>query len=492
MTNSTIYQDIATRTAGDIYIGVVGPVRTGKSTFIKSFMEQLVLPGMEDMYLRERARDELPQSGSGKTIMTAEPKFVPEEAAHLELEGGGGFDLRLIDCVGYMVDGAIGQFEEDRPRMVRTPWFEEEIPLAQAAEVGTRKVICEHSTIGIVVTTDGSIGEIPRENYTDAEERIVRELQDIRKPFCILLNSTQPAAPATRELQRALERKYGVTCLAANCQTLGRAEIEEILSAVLYEFPAREYRISMPAWVTMLPADDPLQRSLYQSVYDTCSRIVRMRDAKAQVEQLGACVGVEQALLQEMRLSDGAVDITVTVPQALYYQMLSQQSGIEIRGESDLLPLLCKMAKMQKEYDHVSAALEQVRRTGYGIVMPDCTEMRLEQPEITKQGGRFGVRLKASAPSIHMIMTNVETEINPIVGSEKQSEDLVNYLMEEFRDSPEKIWESNIFGKSLSDLVNEGLVGKLYKMPDDSRAKLQNTLERIINEGSGGLICIIL
>ena len=492
MTNNTIYQDIATRTAGDIYIGVVGPVRTGKSTFIKSFMEQLVLPGMEDMYLRERARDELPQSGSGRTIMTAEPKFVPEEAARLELEDGAGFDLRLIDCVGYMVEGAIGQFEEDRPRMVRTPWFEEEIPLAQAAEVGTRKVICEHSTIGIVVTTDGSIGEIPRESYIDAEERIVRELQEIRKPFCILLNSTQPSAPATRELQRALERKYGVTCLTANCQTLARAEIEEILSAVLYEFPAREYRISMPAWVTMLPADDPLQRSLYQSVYDTCSRIDRMRDAKGQVEQLGTCEEVEQALLREMRLSDGSVDIAVTVPQALYYRMLSQQSGMEIKDEADLLPLLCKMAKMQKEYDHVSQALEQVRRTGYGIVMPKCEEMQLEQPEITKQGGRFGVRLKASAPSIHMIMTNVETEINPIVGSEKQSEDLVNYLMEEFRDSPEKIWESNIFGKSLSDLVNEGLVGKLYKMPDDSRAKLQNTLERIINEGSGGLICIIL
>ena len=492
MTNSTIYQDIATRTAGDIYIGVVGPVRTGKSTFIKSFMEQLVLPNMEDMYLRERARDELPQSGSGRTIMTAEPKFVPEEAVRIALEGGADFDLRLIDCVGYMVEGAMGQFEDDKPRMVRTPWFREEIPLAQAAEVGTRKVITEHSTIGIVVTTDGTIGEIPREAYVAAEERIIRELQDIRKPFCILLNSIQPSAPAARELQRALEEKYGVACLTANCQTLGRTEIEEILSAVLYEFPAREYRISLPAWVTMMPADDPLQMSLYQRVYDTCGGIRRMRDAKAQVEHLGACDSVERAVLQEISLSDGVVSIAVTVPQALYYQMLSQQSGMEIRGEADLLPLLCKMASMQKEYDHIAGALEQVRRTGYGIVMPDCSEMRLEQPEITKQGGRFGVRLKASAPSIHMIMTNVETEINPIVGSEKQSEDLVNYLMEEFRDSPEKIWESNIFGKSLSDLVNEGLVGKLYKMPDDSRAKFQNTLERIINEGSGGLICIIL
>jgi len=492
MTNSTIYQDIATRTAGDIYIGVVGPVRTGKSTFIKHFMEQLVLPNMEDIYLRERAKDELPQSGSGRTIMTAEPKFVPEEAVHIDLEDGAGFDLRLIDCVGYMVDGAMGQTEGDQPRMVRTPWFAEEIPLAQAAEVGTRKVITEHSTIGIVVTTDGSFSELARDDYAQAEERIIRELQEIHKPFCILVNSACPDSDSARELQKMLENKYGVTCLTTNCQTLTRNQIEEILSAVLYEFPAREYRISLPPWVTMLPADDPLQRSLYQSVYETCSQIRRMRDARPQTEKLAACENVEQALLQEMRLSDGAVSIAVTLPQGLYYQMLSDQSGMEIRSESDLLPLLCNMAKIQREYDHIAGALEQVRRTGYGIVMPDCSEMELEQPEITKQGGRFGVRLKASAPSIHMIMTNVQTEVNPIVGSEKQSEDLVNYLMEEFRDSPEKIWESNIFGKSLSELVNEGLVNKLYRMPDESRAKLQNTLERIINEGSGGLICIIL
>ncbi len=492
MTNNSIYQEIATRTAGDIYIGVVGPVRTGKSTFIKSFMEQLVLPGMDDIYLRERARDELPQSGSGKTIMTAEPKFVPEEAAKVRLEDGTDFDLRLIDCVGYMVDGALGQMEEEQPRMVRTPWLEQEIPLAQAAEIGTRKVITEHSTIGIVVTTDGSFSELTREAYAVAEERIIRELQEIRKPFCILLNSAEPDGPQARTLQKQLEDTYGVSCLTANCQTLTKAGIEEVLSAVLKEFPAREYRISLPPWVTMLPADDPLQTGLYRSIYDTCSHIVRMRDARCCVEELCACEGVEQALLREMSLSDGTVSIAVTVPQALYYQMLSEKSGMEIRSESDLLPMLCNMARIQKEYDHIIGALEQVRRTGYGIVMPDCSEMRLEQPEITKQGGRFGVRLKASAPSIHMIMTNVETEVNPIVGSEKQSEDLVNYLMEEFRDSPEKIWESNIFGKSLSELVNEGLVSKLYKMPDESRAKLQNTLERIINEGSGGLICIIL
>ncbi len=492
MTNSTIYRDIATRTAGDIYIGVVGPVRTGKSTFITSFMEQLVLPGMDNMYLRERARDELPQSGSGKTVMTAEPKFVPEEAARISLSDGAGFALRLIDCVGYMVEGALGQFEDDKPRMVRTPWFQEEIPLTQAAEVGTRKVITEHSTIGIVVTADGSFTDLTREAYAQAEERIIRELQAIRKPFCILLNCADPTAASARALREELEETYGVTCLAVNCQTMDKEQIEGVLSAVLQEFPALEYRISLPPWVTLLPADDPLQIALYQNIYDTCAGIGRMRDAAACVEQLKTCEAVEQAVLQEMRLSDGTVSIQVTVPQALYYRMLSQRSGMEIRSESDLLPILSEMAKIRKEYGHIAQALEQVRRTGYGIVMPECSEMHLEQPEITRQSGRFGVRLKASAPSIHMIMTNVETEINPIVGSEKQSEDLVNYLMEEFRDSPEKIWESNIFGKSLSALVNEGLAGKLYKMPDESRAKLQNTLERIINEGSGGLICIIL
>ena len=492
MTNSTIYQDIATRTAGDIYIGVVGPVRTGKSTFIKSFMEQLVLPGMEDVYQRERARDELPQSGSGRTIMTAEPKFVPEEAAHITLEDGAGFDLRLIDCVGYLVEGALGQQEGDQPRMVHTPWFPQEIPLAQAAEVGTRKVICEHSTIGVVVTTDGSFTELAREDYARAEERIVRELQELRKPFCLLLNSAHPAAPETRALRGQLESRYGVTCLAANCQELTRGEIEELLYAVLREFPAREYQVALPPWVTLLPADDPLQAGLYQSIYEACGHIVRMRDAREQVERLCACQWVEQALLQESDLGDGTVRITVTVPQTLYYQMLSQRSGMEIRGESDLLPLLCGLARIRQEYEHVSAALEQVRRTGYGMVMPLREEMRLEQPEITRQGGRFGIRLKASAPSIHMIMTNVETEINPIVGSEKQSEELVNSLLEAFQDTPEKLWDSNIFGKSLGELVNEGLTAKLCKMPDGSRTRLQSTLERIINEGSGGLICIIL
>ena len=490
--DQSIYGSIATRTGGNIYIGVVGPVRSGKSTFIKSFMEALVLPNIEDVYLRERARDELPQCGSGKTIMTAEPKFVPEEAVPLTLEGAADMRVRLIDCVGYMVDGAIGQFEDDAPRMVTTPWFDYEIPLAEAAELGTRKVITEHSTIGLVVTTDGTIGELERAAYAPAEERIVRELQEIQKPFCLLLNSAQPQSDGAQELREKLEQKYGVACVAVNCQTLRAAELETILSTVLYEFPAREYLFKVPEWLSALPDDSPLRDAVYQKVCGACGAIRRMKDAQGAVLALRGSDPIEQADLRALELGTGRVRAELTLPRALFYDMLTEQTGAEVRSEGDLLPLLCRLAATQRAYDRLSGALEQVRRTGYGIVMPTVEEMRFEQPEIVRQGGRYGVRLRASAPSIHMILTNVETEICPVVGSEQQSEDLVNYLMSGFEDSPEQLWQSNIFGKSLSELVNEGLVQKLYKMPEDARCKLQDTLERIINEGSGGLICIIL
>lgn len=488
----TIYESIATRTGGNIYIGVVGPVRSGKSTFIKSFMEALVLPNITDVYLRERARDELPQCGSGRTIMTAEPKFVPEEAVPLTIEGAGDMRVRLIDCVGYMVDGAIGQFENDAPRMVTTPWFDCEIPLAEAAEIGTRKVITEHSTIGLVVTTDGTIGELSREAYAAAEERIVAELQEIRKPFCILLNSAQPQADAAQELRARLEQKYGVSCVAANCQSLRAPELESILSTVLYEFPAREFLIRVPEWLSAMPEDCPLRDEVYRQICDCCGGIRRMKDARGAFAALAGTAPLEIAALQGLELGTGRVRAAVALPRALFWKLLSEQSGVEVGSEGDLLPLLTRMAQTQREYDRLAGALEQVRRTGYGIVMPTVGEMRFEQPEIVRQGGRYGVRLRASAPSVHMILTNVETEICPVVGSEQQSEELVNYLMSGFEDSPEKLWQSNIFGKSLSELVNEGLIQKLYKMPEDARGKLQETLERIINEGSGGLICIIL
>lgn len=492
MESQSIYESIATRTGGDIYIGVVGPVRTGKSTFIKSFMETMVLPNIGDMYQKERARDELPQSGSGKTIMTAEPKFVPEEAVEITIDGQASFHVRMIDCVGYMVNGAVGQFEGDVPRMVMTPWSDNEMPLARAAEIGTRKVITEHSTIGLVVTTDGSIGEIPRDGYVEAEERIVKELQEINKPFCMLLNCAAPGGPEARQLRDQLAEKYGVPCMAVNCLQLTQNDIEEILTAVLYEFHAKEFDFTLPEWVSALPDDNPLRDELYSEILDKSSQIAKMRDARAAIAALGQCDKIENAAITGISLGDGVVSVRVDVPSALFYEILSQQAGVTISGEGELMSMLCEMAQIKREYQRLEGALAQVRQTGYGIVMPSISEMRLAEPEIVKQGGKYGVKLRASAPSIHMIRAEIETCLSPMVGSEQQSEELVKYLLSGFEDSPEKIWESNIFGKSLSELVNEGLNSKLHKMPDEARAKLQETLERIINEGSGGLICIIL
>ena len=491
MTNTSMYQEIAARTGGDIYIGVVGPVRTGKSTFIKRFMETTVLPNIENMYLRERARDELPQSASGRTIMTAEPKFVPEEAVPLTLENGASLRVRMIDCVGYMIPQAVGHVE-DKPRMVRTPWSQEEVPLSEAAEVGTRKVIREHSTIGLVVTTDGTVGDIPREAYEDAEARIIAELKEIHKPFSILLNSAQPASTAARQLGKELEARYGVTCRVMNCAQMEPVDVEHILSDLLHEFPVKEYCLTIPEWVTMLDDGEELKLQLYETILTACKQAERMKQCKEAVAQLQAQPYVSRAQVTAMELAEGRVCMEVALPRALFFEILSKQTGVTVGGESDLFPLLLELSKMQKEYARLEQALLQVRQTGYGIVMPSMEELKFEQPEISKQGGHYGVRLKASAPSIHMIMTNVETEINPIVGSESQSEELVRYLLAEFEDSPEKLWESNIFGKSLSSLVNDGLQGKLYRMPVEARGKLQETLERIINEGSRGLICILL
>lgn len=492
MTNTSIYQEIAARTGGDIYIGVVGPVRTGKSTFIKSFMESTVLPNIDNMYLRERAKDELPQSGSGKTIMTAEPKFVPEEAVQITVDGAASLRVRMIDCVGYMIPEAVGQMEGAQPRMVHTPWFEEEVPLAKAAEIGTRKVIREHSTIGLVVTTDGTIGEITRESYVEAEERIVAELKEIQKPFSILLNSTDPYGAAAQRLQRELEEKYGVSCRAMNCAAMKTGDTEEILSTLLYEFPAKEYCFTVPEWITVLEDGNTLKTELYGNIMEICRRAARMKDCRGAAQQLSQLEYVRRADITAMDLAEGRVSVDVAVPQELFFGILTQQTGISIRCESDLFPLLLEMGKMRGEYQRLEAALTEVRQTGYGIVMPAAEELKFERPEISKEGGRYGVKLKASAPSIHMILTNVETEISPIVGTEEQSEELVKYLLAEFEDSPEKLWESNIFGKSLSSLVNDGLNNKLYRMPMEARGKLQETLQRIINEGSSGLICIIL
>ena len=487
-----IYQDISQRTQGDIYIGVVGPVRTGKSTFIKRFMETLVIPNIENVYSKERARDELPQSGSGRTIMTAEPKFVPEDAVSISLDGNSAFNVRMIDCVGYMVDGAIGVTEDDRPRMVSTPWFDHEIPMTEAAEIGTRKVIAEHSTIGLVITTDGSVTEIPREEYIAAEERVIEELLEIGKPFIVLVNSANPDNPETRHICEGIADKYNVTCLAINCMTAREPEIQSIIKGVLYEFPVSELEVHMPAWVDTLPHGHPIKNELYSGIMHGVAKMQKIRDIGECVDTMRECQLVSDASVTSIDLGTGTAKARADLPRGLFYDVLSKQTGFEICDDGDLLPLLSKLSVVDREYKRVEKALAEVRETGYGIVMPETSELTLEQPEIVKQGGQYGVRLRASAPSIHMLRADITTEVAPIVGSEKQSEELVVCMLREFEDTPEKIWDSNIFGKSLYDLVNEGLHNKLYKMPQDARMKLKETVERITNENCSGLICIII
>lgn len=491
-TLTSIYEDIAARTAGDIYLGVVGPARTGKSTFIKRFMETLVLPNIEDEYRRQRARDELPQSGSGRTVMTAEPKFVPEDAVEIAMDGGGSFSVRLVDCVGYLVPGAVGQLEDGEPRMVHTPWFPQEIPMAEAAEIGTRKVIAEHATIGIVMTTDGTITDLPREAYPEAEARVIEELKELGKPFLILLNSAHPRGEVAQKLRAELAQKYDVTCLAVSCLELDQRAVTEIIQAVLYEFPLEELQLFLPDWVETLPTEHPIRASLFQAIREQAGNLIRIRDVKPAVEAMGQCELVTGASVTAMKLGSGCCQARLELPRSLFYDTLSQQTGFALHSDGELLALLEKLAVVQAEHQKVAAAMEEVRATGYGIVIPEAEELELEQPEIIKQGGRYGVRLRAKAPSIHMIRADIQAEVSPIVGSEKQSEDMLGFLLEEFEGTPEKIWQSNIFGRSFHELINEDLATKLKHMPEDAREKMRLTLERILNEGSGGLICIIL
>ena len=491
-TLTSIYEDIAARTAGDIYLGVVGPARTGKSTFIKRFMETLVLPSIDDDYRRQRARDELPQSGSGRTVMTAEPKFVPEEAVEIAMEGGGTFSVRLVDCVGYLVPGAVGQLEDGEPRMVHTPWFPQEIPMAEAAEIGTRKVIAEHATIGIVITTDGTITDLPREAYPEAEGRVIEELKALGKPFLILLNSANPQGEAAQKLRAKLAEQYDVTCLAVSCLDLDQQAVTEIIQAVLYEFPLEELQLFLPDWVETLPTEHPIRTALFQAIRAQAGKLVRIRDVKPAVAAMGQCELVTGASVTGMKLGSGCCQARLELPRSLFYDTLSQQTGFALHSDGELLALLERLAVVQAEHQKVAAAMEEVRATGYGIVIPEAEELELEQPEIIKQGGRYGVRLRAKAPSIHMIRADIQAEVSPIVGSEKQSEDMLGFLLEEFEGAPEKIWQSNIFGRSFHELINEDLATKLKHMPEDAREKMRLTLERILNEGSGGLICIIL
>jgi stage IV sporulation protein A len=492
MTDTNLYHDIATRTGGDIYIGVVGPVRTGKSTLIKRFMDSMVIPNIENIYMKERARDELPQSGSGRTIMTAEPKFVPEEAVEIQLDGAGKVKVRLIDCVGYMVNGALGQMENEAPRMVSTPWFDYEIPMAEAAEIGTRKVIAEHSTIGLVVTTDGSVTEIDRADYLPAEERVIEELKALGKPFLVLVNSQEPDGAAARAVCDEITQKYGVSCQSVNCLTLSEGDIREILKSVLYEFPMKELGVRLPAWANGLDCAHPVKTGIFQHLRENAAEIAHMRDLFTKVGKLTDYEQISSARIGSVDLGNGCAVVEIEMPRSIYYDIIREESGVEIADEAEIIPLLRTLSEAKREYDRIMPALEQARAAGYGIVMPTQEELTLEQPEIVRQGGHFGVRLRASAPSIHLIRADIKTEVSPVVGSERQSEDLVQYLLHEFDDDTAKIWDSNIFGKSLHDLITEGLNAKLNHMPEDARGKLQETLQRIINEGSGGLICIIL
>lgn len=492
MDNLNLYQDIATRTDGDIYIGVVGPVRTGKSTFIKKFMDLMVIPNIEGEYKRQRALDELPQSAAGRTIMTTEPKFVPNEAIDITIGNNLKLKTRLVDCVGYLVNNAIGYLEDDMPRMVRTPWSNEEIPFEDAAEIGTRKVIKEHSTIGLLVTTDGSITDIPREDYLEAEERVVRELKELNKPFAIVLNSSSPYSEYTRGLADELEEKYDAPVIPADCSNLETTDINNIFSRVLYEFPIEQINIDFPKWIDALDNTHWLKTSLYADIMNAFSDISELKEIDKAITTLQNTEVIDKCSSDDINLGNGEVNITITLKEDLFYKVLTEVSGINIANEGDLFTTISNLSSVKKEYDKISYALNEVKQKGYGIVTPSIEELILDEPEIVKQGSRFGVKLKARAPSIHMIRADIETEVSPIVGSEKQSEELVNYLLSEFENDPLKIWESNIFGKNLHELVNEGLQNKLSKMPEDAQMKLQETLQRIINEGSGGLICIIL
>ncbi|NLC67586.1 MAG: stage IV sporulation protein A [Clostridiaceae bacterium] len=492
MNNYNIYRQIAERTKGDIYIGVVGPVRTGKSTFIKRFMDLLVIPNIENEYDRERAKDELPQSATGRTIMTTEPKFVPNEAVEIMLDEKAQLKVRLVDCVGYLVKGALGYLENNAPRMVSTPWFDHQIPFEEAAELGTRKVITEHSTIGLLVTTDGSITEIEREEYVEAEKRVVNELKSINKPFIILLNSTRPFSNETVKLAKELEEKYMVPVLNINVAQMRVEDINSIMEKVLFEFPVCEIGINLPGWVDALDSTHWLRAKLMDSLKETFKNIRKIREIKDTTAKLNELEFVKKAQIEKINLGTGSISMEMSAPDELFYGIISELTGLDIENDRKLVSLMRELALIKKEYDRIENALREVKVKGYGMVMPQMEELSLEEPEIIKQGNRFGVRLRASAPSIHMIRADIETEIAPLVGSEKQSEELVDYLLKEFENEPGKIWDSNKFGKSLHDLVTEGLYNKLSRMPEDSQLKLQETLQRIINEGTGGLICIII
>ncbi len=492
MSDNTLYRDLAERTGGSFLLGVVGPVRTGKSSFIKRFMETLVIPNIENPFSKERARDELPQSASGKTIMTAEPKFVPEEAAEIILPDGAQLSVRLIDCVGYMVDGAAGQFEDGAERLVTTPWFDHEVTITEAAEAGTEKVIRDHSSIGIVVTTDGSFGDIPRENFILAEERVIRELQELGKPFVVVLNSAQPRSEEAKSLAAQLSAQYGVNCQCLNCLEMDENDIAGLLGSVLEEFPINALSVFLPDWVDALPEDNALRKSVFELLTGQIAGLSRMKELRSLTDGLTASELISEAQIRDRRSGQGRASLTLEMPRALYYETLSRESGLELKSDGDLIAVLSTLSAMKTEYEQVQAALQSVRETGYGVVYPKSSQMQLAEPQIVRQNGKYSVHLKASAPAIHMMMTQVETEVSPAVGGDKSSEAIISFLLQGFDGDVNRIWESNIFGRSLNELAEESLRGKIERLPEKLRMKLCETLQRMINESSSGMLCLLL
>lgn len=492
MNSFDIYKDIAMRTKGDIYIGVVGPVRTGKSTFIKSFMDKLVIPNIKNDYVKTRTLDELPQSAEGNTIMTTEPKFVPNEAVKISLDGGIDLNVRLIDCVGYIVDGAKGHIVDDKPRMVSTPWSEQKMPFAQAAELGTQKVIKDHSTIAVVITSDGTITDIPRENYINSESRVVNELKELNKPFVIVLNSTQPESDKTLEIARQMENKYGAKVIPADCKNLSQDAVDNILEEALYQFPVGEIDITLPKWLEAMPINHWLKENIISSVREMASKINGIRDINKNISILENNENVKKLYAENINLGEGKANIDVTLNDSLFYNMLSETTGMEITSEYQLISMMKNLAEAKRAYDKIKFALDEVNKKGYGIVTPSVEEMTISEPEVLKQGNRFGIKIDADAPSIHLIKTNIKTSVSPIVGSEDQSKELVGYLKSQYKENPENMWDYNIFGRSLKELITDDLNSKLMRMPEDTQYKFKETLQKIINEGNGGLICIML
>ena len=481
--SNDIYKDISTRTGGNIYIGVVGPVRTGKSTFIKEFMEQLVIPNIESDFSRERAIDELPQSSGGRTIMTTEPKFIPEEAVNVKLASGASFNVKMIDCVGYIIPSAQGYIENEAPRMVMTPWFDEEIPFNMAAEVGTRKVITEHSTIGLVVTTDGSITGLPREEYEECEERIIEELRQINKPFAVILNCADPDTYEAKELARELSEKYGTAVIAVNCLALDEEAITDILTNILYAFPIKEIDLSMPTWINSLPAGHWLKSEIFSQIRAAAKDVNTLRDIDTFAESISQSEWIEGSSVMSIDAANGSALIKAELRNELFFKVIGEAAELDINDENDLMPQIMELMKIKKRFMKYQNAIDEMEATGYGIVLPEAEELKLDAPEIMRQSGKYGIRLRAKAPAIHLMKTTINTEVAPIVGSQKQSEELALYMLGDFEDDPEKIWESNIFGKSVHELVKEGLNGKLAKLPDEARLKIRETIERMINEG---------